>query len=254
MLVQKGFNCVTPNFASEVTALGSVGKLQDHYPWLYIAKIDNDYGIFKDYYSAHEWLKSRNITSFQKYAEVNEALRVLGVDKTEDEQRKEAVKIINKEHLVSMDQRKEFDKIGELVNSLLGGDFEKALEEVKEALTNTKKEEEKKLDEVESFDDSLRPGYIVEFDTENVAYGIVLDNGMIVCLNKDGKVSGYLKKFTAETPCKIVGIYKPTDEAYTFRSLKNMEKVWAPKKEKVTYTKSEIEKLLGLEPGSLEIK
>ena len=255
-LIQKGFNCVNPEFASEVTALGAEGKLSDKYPYLFIAKIHKDYAIFKDKHTAERWLASKGIDSYQRYWTVDDVLKALGVNKTEAEQRQEAINIINGK-TKNMD-KKEFSSIANLMSSLLGGDFEKMLKEIKEELEKEDKKnnsEEESLEEKSgTFKDAIIPGYIVKFAIDDLDYGVILANRMIVCFGNDGRVKGYLKKFTQDTPRPIAGIYKPTEEAYGFSKTDKMIPVWVAPTQEVVYTMEDIEKKLGLEPGSLKIK
>lgn len=94
----------------------------------------------------------------------------------------------------------------------------------------------------------LKPGYYVVFNKDNVTYyGIVLSNYRIIYFTSKGQLMGY-----CSTKCDIKKIYKP-GTYYALTDLDQMELVWeAPKK--VTKSISEIEKALGLEPGTLEIK
>ena len=104
------------------------------------------------------------------------------------------------------------------------------------------------VDPIESKFARLKPGYYVVFNKDNVIYyGIVLSNYRIIYFTSKGQLMGY-----CSTKCDIKKIYKP-GTYYALTDLDQMELVWeAPKK--VTKSISEIEKALGLEPGTFEIK
>lgn len=127
-----------------------------------------------------------------------------------------------------------------------------SLEELKEIIESKC---EKHIDSVNfSFKDVTKPGYIVELKiNESTYFGIILDSKTIVYVNKQGAIKGYINNYTENIPYKIIAIYKPTIEHFKLSDYQNMSVVWEQTKPKIKKSKSEIEKELGLEPGTLEI-
>lgn len=101
----------------------------------------------------------------------------------------------------------------------------------------------------------LIPGYYVIFEKDSIKYyGIILSNKVIVYFDYTGKLQGYLKDFKYNEPYKMLEICKPQNDNFTLKYIDELEVVWKYPKEKVTKSISEIEKELGLEPGTLIIK
>lgn len=106
-----------------------------------------------------------------------------------------------------------------------------------------------------SFIDALKPGRIIEFLLgKEQLFGIVLESYTIVYITKQGQIKGYLNNYSINLPYKIVRIYQPDKVHYQLKDYKLMSVVWErPKEEKVKKSIADIEKELGLAPGTLEI-
>lgn len=241
--------------------MGSNGDLKAKHPVLFIAYSNEKFGIFKTLTSAKEWINSINCKSCYLLNDVDVALRMLGITINEDEQRKEILKIISpKEQTDTMKNNKEFEEFTDFISFLgnfiddpnLAQDIISKAKKIKSKCENINQNEQ---NEVTDYKAALIPGSIVQFDSDKLAYGVVLFNGMILGLQSDGTVGGYLKKFTKDKPCKITGIYKPTKEAFKFSQINDMIPLWVENNsaKRITHTKEEIEKMLGLQPGSLHI-
>ena len=90
-----------------------------------------------------------------------------------------------------------------------------------------------------------------------IRYGIVLSNGTVMHFSGSNlAASGYINNITEDRPYRVVRILKPTSQYYNLKDVINMEVAWERKvrKPKVTKTITEIEKELGLAPGSLVIE
>lgn len=98
----------------------------------------------------------------------------------------------------------------------------------------------------------LNPGYYVVLKKDTtIYYGVVLSNGYIMYFTSTGSIVGYCAPNSSNIT--VLKVYKPTEYNFTLNSLDYMDLIYeAPKK--VTKSISEIEKALGLEPGTLEIK
>ena len=108
--------------------------------------------------------------------------------------------------------------------------------------------------------DALQPGYIVAMKIDGkVCCGIVLANRVVRVTTAtqtqyynyanfkaflDGKVEG----------TTITGVYKPTANAYKTYEIDNMDVIWKPEDPKTELSIAEIEKKLGIKPGTLKIK
>lgn len=105
-----------------------------------------------------------------------------------------------------------------------------------------------------SFESALKPGNIaIMKQGETKMCGIILPNQTMIKVSADGKVTGYMNQFTANSPLVIEAIYRPTKEHYALHDYRNMHLVWKRSAEKVKKSIKEIEEALGLTPGSLEI-
>lgn len=118
--------------------------------------------------------------------------------------------------------------------------------------------EEKSEDKESNFHKELVPGRIVQFENAGmIRYGIVLNNGTVMHFSGSNlAASGYINNITEDRPYRVVRILKPTSKYYNLKDVSNMEVAWERKvrKPKVTKTITEIEKELGLAPGSLVIE
>lgn len=118
--------------------------------------------------------------------------------------------------------------------------------------------EEKSEDKESNFHKELVPGRIVQFENAGmIRYGIVLSNGTVMHFSGSNlAASGYINNITEDRPYRVVRILKPTSKYYNLKDVSNMEVAWERKvcKPKVTKTITEIEKELGLAPGSLVIE
>lgn len=98
-------------------------------------------------------------------------------------------------------------------------------------------------------------GHIIMFTKNDITYyGIILCNNIIIYFDNKGKLTGYISNLVFEHPYKIIGIYKPNQSAFTLNDIDKMECVYKNLPKKVTKTISELEKELGLEPGTLIVK
>ena len=104
------------------------------------------------------------------------------------------------------------------------------------------------------FEAALKPGNIAIMKQGEIKMcGIILPNQTMVKISADGKVTGYMSQFTANSPLVIEAIYRPTEEHYALHDYRNMQLVWKRPVDKVKKSMREIEEALGLTPGSLEI-
>lgn len=110
------------------------------------------------------------------------------------------------------------------------------------------------VDQECSLEAALEPGNIaIMKQGETKMCGIVLPNQVMIKVSADGKITGYMNQFTANSPLVIEAIYRPTEEHYALHDYRNMQLVWKRPAEKVKKSMREIEEALGLTPGSLEI-
>lgn len=106
-----------------------------------------------------------------------------------------------------------------------------------------------------TFESALKPGRIIVFeDGDKTRYGFIIKPNIIVYVNSKGEIQGYLKNFTEDNPYKVTQILIPTDEKFKLTECSEMLVAWKRKDPIIVKkTKEEIEKALGLEPGTLEI-
>lgn len=120
-----------------------------------------------------------------------------------------------------------------------------------------KEETSKSTEEESDFYQELLPGRVVKFENAGmVRYGIVLSNGTVMHFSGSNlAASGYINNITPDRPYHVASILKPTSEYYNLKDVNNMEVAWKRpvKKSKRDMTIQDIEKKLGLEPGSLNI-
>lgn len=130
--------------------------------------------------------------------------------------------------------------------------------EEREEEETAEKNSESTRNEESSFYKELVPGRIVQFENAGmIRYGIVLSNGTVMHFSGSNlAASGYINNITEDRPYRVVRILKPTSQYYNLKDVNNMEVAWERKvrKPKVTKTITEIEKELGLAPGSLVIE
>lgn len=106
---------------------------------------------------------------------------------------------------------------------------------------------------LEEFKSNIIPGRIVEFNIDEQKYfGFILSSQNIMYVNTKGEVKGYLNGFTMDNPYKIDRILVPTTNHYQLKDYNNMSVAWQ-RPIVVRKTVSEIEKELGLTPGTLVI-
>lgn len=117
------------------------------------------------------------------------------------------------------------------------------------------KEGNQKSSSNNTFESALIPGRIIVFeDGDKIRYGFIIKSNIIVYVNSKGEIQGYLKNFTKDSPYKINRILIPTDEKFKLTECSEMLVAWKRKDPIIVKkTKEEIEKALGLEPGTLEI-
>lgn len=105
-----------------------------------------------------------------------------------------------------------------------------------------------------SFEYCLQPGNIMKFDNKGEKYfAIVLNDNRCVYVDKSGVIKGYLVNPTMDTPYKALEIRKPTANNFKLVDFDAMDLVWKRPVDKIKKSLSDIEKELGLTPGSLEI-
>lgn len=114
---------------------------------------------------------------------------------------------------------------------------------------------------IHDFKKAFQPGRIVQLTVKgNEYFGIILCSNTIMYMDKKGLTKGYLnidfdKLFTDEN-YTIHKILVPTLTCFSLAEYKQMCVAWSNEKKeatKVKKTKAEIEKELGLSPGTLEI-
>lgn len=132
-----------------------------------------------------------------------------------------------------------------------------AVQERKKEIHTDKETITKEADKDNDFYQELVPGRIVRFENAGmIRYGIVLSNGTVMHFSGSNlSASGYINNITPERPYIVSQILKPTNEHFNLKEAEFMETVWerTPKKSKTSMTVQDIEKQLGLEPGSLNI-
>ena len=139
------------------------------------------------------------------------------------------------------------------VTCLTNGDLDGALN----AIRTLVEDNENSQSNNSTFEKELKPGRIVKFKFKNtVLYGIIVQGGGIYKINAKGQIEGYIQNYTANVPLEAVAIYEPSKDVFCLHEIEKMKVCWKavmPKKT-VRKSKQDIEKELGLEPGSLEIE
>lgn len=142
-----------------------------------------------------------------------------------------------------------FDSLKELFEQL----DQLAKNELLKQQTYTNKKDNSDINS--SFENALKPGRIVKLEISGVCYlGIILSSKTIVYVSFDGQIKGYLNNYTMDKPYKIDCIIEPSPESFQLKDYKKMKYVWIrPQAKPVKKSVAEIEKELGLTPGTLEI-
>ena len=105
-----------------------------------------------------------------------------------------------------------------------------------------------------SFEYSIQPGFIIKFENKGETYfAICLTANRSIYVDKNGMVKGYLVNPTPDTPYKVLEVRQPTTEYFKLTDFDSMNLIWTRPVEKVKRSIADIEKELGLAPGSLEI-
>lgn len=112
-----------------------------------------------------------------------------------------------------------------------------------------------------AFKAEFLPGRIVRLEIRGQKYfGFILSSKTIAYVNYKGELKGYLNDclntFTVDCPYKIYQILIPTASCYQLKDYGRMQVAWPKIEKKITVKKTiaEIEKELGLDPGTLEIR
>lgn len=128
------------------------------------------------------------------------------------------------------------------------------LNTLKEEVDKENNSEELSLKDM--FKKNLLPGRIVELDVNGeIHFGFILESNIIVYITKQGQIKGYLTYCTMDLPYKILRILIPKRGHFRLKDCDEMTVAWERPKKPVTVKKtiSDIEKELGLNPGTLEI-
>lgn len=105
-----------------------------------------------------------------------------------------------------------------------------------------------------SFQYSIQPGYIFKFENKGEIYfAICLTANRSIYVDKNGVIKGYLVNPTSDVPYKVLEVRQPTVEHFKLTDFDLMNLVWTRPVDKVKKSIADIEKELGLTPGSLEI-
>lgn len=122
--------------------------------------------------------------------------------------------------------------------------------------TDNSVKKEKSSDIKDEFKAALLPGRIVELEVKGQrCLGFILTSGTVVYTNDQGQIKGYLNGFTMDHPYKVQKILIPATNCFQLKDYNKMQVAWCRPIETITVKKSvsEIEKELGLAPGTLEI-
>lgn len=136
--------------------------------------------------------------------------------------------------------------------------FEKVLSK-----EESKSENRGKNSLINSLDAEFLPGRIVLLEIRGQKYfGFILSSRTIAYVDTKGQLKGYLTYPNKQvmdcddkSPYKIKKILVPTTSHYLLTDYEKMPVAWSSEKERIPVRKtvSEIEKELGLDPGTLEI-
>ncbi len=107
--------------------------------------------------------------------------------------------------------------------------------------------------ELEDLTKIVQSGDWVSFTIKNKQYfGLAILNDVLLYMTPAGDIMGYLTNFTNKTPFVFNSIRRPNKDVFKLDEYDKMELVWE-NKPKVKKTIQEIEKELGLTPGTLSI-
>lgn len=106
------------------------------------------------------------------------------------------------------------------------------------------------------FEDAIQPGCLVAMSNgDKKVMGVVLADGTLMRVSAEGQILGYTSGYTKDTPYKILAVYRPTEEVYALHEYNKMPVMWKrPEVKKVSKTIADLEKELGLAPGTLVIE
>lgn len=178
----------------------------------------------------------------------NEILKRIGVNVSIEEQRE---KLYNS-YFFNLT-----DSLDEFIKTLTNTNKNSAkTSDTRKSNINTKLNQKELNDLNEKlFKEAIQPGFIAELEINNQRHlGIILTSNTIIYINDKGEIKGYINNFTKDDPYKINCIVSPTKEFFKLKDYNSMPVIWKRKKP-ATIKKSikEIEKDLGLQPGTLEI-
>lgn len=104
------------------------------------------------------------------------------------------------------------------------------------------------------FMESLIPGYYIVFDKMGETYyGVMITTRIAMIFDSKRNNMSYLTNFTENEPYCILKVCKPNDKYFRAKDIEFMDVVWSRPKNRIKKSISEIEALLQLEPGTLEI-
>lgn len=172
-----------------------------------------------------------------------EILSKIGVTNSIDEQRKLLRKFLDTHRHAGL------GKLAKSKNS-----FDNLPDFFKTALENINNPKSDNVNE--KFEKAIQPGRIVELDINDQRYlGVILTSKSIMYTNSKGEIKGYINNFTMNNPYKIKRILIPTDKYFQLKDYASMPVAWKRPIERtvVKKTMAEIEKELGLAPGTLVI-
>ena len=177
----------------------------------------------------------------------SEILNKIGVTNSITEQRKLLQEYINSYHSNAFNKLFNFSAKSK-------ASFDNIPDFFKSTLENA--ENKKPEDIYESFNKAIQPGRIVELEIEDQRHlGVILTSRTIMYTNSKGEIKGYINNFTMDNPYKIKKILVPSDKFFQLKDYRRMAVAWKRPIERITVKKTvaEIEKELGLKPGTLEI-
>lgn len=120
-------------------------------------------------------------------------------------------------------------------------------------ITSDKNIEKPAVDESVNLTDIVEPGDWVSFTIKNEPYfGLAILNDALLYMTPSGEIKGYLTNFTQKSPFVFNSIRRPSDKHFRLDEYDKMDLIWE-NKVKVKKTIQEIEKELGLTPGTLSI-
>ena len=172
-----------------------------------------------------------------------EILRKIGVTNSIEEQRQLLQKFVDthnsKDLEKSTKRQSSCDNLPDYFKTVLEDNYKPKVDHVKEL-----------------FEKAIQPGRIVELEINNQRYlGVITTSKTIMYTNSKGEVKGYINNFTMDNPYKIKRILIPTDKYFQLKDYALMPVAWCRPIERTVVKKTiaEIEKELGLAPGTLVI-